>query len=115
VPPKYQVLFWSTEEGVKPVARWMLTLEQKDRVYIGGLLRDLANDGPFCRPKCFKHLEGPLWEIRDLRSPGPGYRVYFGFDGRIVCLVVNSGDKHSQARDIELVKKRLKIKERDLK
>jgi putative addiction module killer protein len=32
---------------------------------------------------------------------GPGYRVYFGRDGRSVIVLLVGGDKASQARDIE--------------
>lgn len=112
---KFRVLFWASTNGEKPVAEWMKGLETRDRVYVGDLLRDLALDGPLARPKAFKHLDGSLWEIRDLRSPGPGFRVYFGFDGDVICLVVSAGDKSSQRRDIELAKKRLSTVERDEK
>ncbi len=105
----YRVLFWANRSGDKPVANWLKDLKKEDRIYLGDLLRDLAIDGPFSRPKVFKHLEGDLWEIKDKRSPGPGFRIYFGFNGsEIVCLVVNAGSKKSQDRDIELAKKRLK-------
>lgn len=104
----YSVVFWENENGEKPVAKWLKDLPQKDRKYLGDLLRDLAFDGPSSRPKVFKHLESVLWEIRDLRSPGQGFRIYFGFDSSTLCLVVASGDKGSQDRDIELAKKRLK-------
>lgn len=109
----FRVLFWVSATGEKPVADWMKTLESKDRIYLGDLLRDLAMDGPLARPKVFKHLEGGLWECRDLRRPGPGFRVYFGFDGHVICLVVAAGDKSSQRRDLELAKKRLRMSEGD--
>ncbi len=107
----FRVLFWVSETCEKPVAEWMKGLETRDRIYLGDLLRDLAIDGPLARPKVFKHLVGALWECRDLRSPGPGFRVYFGFDGRVICVVVAAGDKSSQRRDIELAKKRLRMTE----
>ncbi len=75
---------------------------------MAGLFRDLANDGPGSRPKVFKHLDRELWEIRDLRSPGPGFRVYFGFDGKVIVVVVAAGTKDSQQRDILTAKERLK-------
>ncbi len=103
----FKVIFWQTEQGDKPVAQWLSSLPQKDRDYLGHIFFDLAMDGPFSRPKVFKHLKGLLWEIKDLRSPGPGYRIYFGFDGDVICLVVNAGNKSSQVRDIKLAEKRL--------
>ncbi len=107
----FRVLFWGSESGDKPVADWMKSLETRDRIYVGDLLRDLAFDGPLSRPKVFKHLLGSLWECRDLRRPGPGFRIYFGFDGFVICVVVAAGNKNSQKRDIELAKKRLRIME----
>jgi putative addiction module killer protein len=104
----YSVLFWKSSNGHKPVADWLKSLSTKDKVYLAGLFQDLAKDGPSSRPKVFKHLDGCLWEIRDLRSPGPGFRVYFGFDGSTFVVVVASGTKDSQSRDIELAKERLK-------
>ena len=103
---RFEVLFWETEDGDKPVADWLKTLSLEDRVYLGDIFYDLAMDGPSSRPKVFKHLEGPLWEIRDLRK-GAGYRVYFGFDGEIICIVVNAGSKRTQSQDTKLAKKRV--------
>jgi putative addiction module killer protein len=104
----FSVLFWVNESGHKPVADWMRVLPLKDRLYLAGLFRDLANDGPESRPKVFKHLEGSLWEIRDMRSPGPGFRVYSGFDGNTIVVVVAGGTKDSQQRDIVTARERLK-------
>ncbi|WP_397601944.1 type II toxin-antitoxin system RelE/ParE family toxin [Silvanigrella sp.] len=105
----FRVLFWANSNGEKPVAKWMKALKKEDQIYLADIFRDLANDGPLSRPKVFKHLEGDLWEIKDKRSPGPGFRIYFGFNGSdIICLVVHAGSKKSQDRDIELAKKRLK-------
>ena len=96
-----------SENGRKPVAEWMRDLPLEDRKYVGGLLRDLAFDGPMSRPRYFKHLDQELWEIRDLRQ-GAGLRIYFGFDGHSICIVVHAGDKSSQSRDIKLAKQRLR-------
>lgn len=104
---RYRVKFWMDGSGEKPVAKWLKGLPDKDKEYLGGLLRDLAFGGPFSRPKIFKHLEESLWEIRDLRSPGPGYRIYFAFVENVIILVVSSGNKSSQQRDIKQAKLRL--------
>jgi putative addiction module killer protein len=109
VEPRCRVVFWVGPNGEKPVAQWLKSLPERDRLHIGGLFRDLAFDGPSSRPKVFKHLEGSLWEIKDRRHPGPGLRIYFGYDGVQIVVVVCAGDKSTQDRDIELAKKRLKI------
>lgn len=89
------------------MAKWLNSLEEKDKEYLGDLFFDLAVDGPESRPKVFKHLEGLLWEIKDKRSPGPGYRIYFGFNDNVICVVLHAGYKSSQERDIKLAHKRL--------
>jgi putative addiction module killer protein len=104
---RYKVIFWQTDKGEKPVAQWLNALPVKDQEYLGNIFFDLAHDGPLSRPKVFKHLDGQLWEIKDKRSPGPGYRIYFGFDGDVICLVLHAGDKGTQDRDIKLAQKRL--------
>lgn len=35
---------------------------------------------------------------------GPGYRIYFGHDGNILIILLCSGSKKSQKKDIELAK-----------
>ena len=37
---------------------------------------------------------------------GPGYRVYFGYDGPEVMILLAGGTKKRQAKDIEMAKKR---------
>jgi putative addiction module killer protein len=38
---------------------------------------------------------------------GPGYRVYYAPEGKVVVLLLCGGDKGSQRRDIELAKRYL--------
>ena len=39
--------------------------------------------------------------VHELRLDfGPGYRIYFGQDGKIVVILLCGGDKRSQQRDI---------------
>lgn len=39
-----------------------------------------------------------VWELRV--HAGPGYRVYYGEEGRVLVILLCGGDKHSQKKDI---------------
>ena len=42
-----------------------------------------------------------------------GYRIYYGFHGKLIIVVVAAGDKTSQDRDIKVARQRLlQIKKR---
>ena len=44
-----------------------------------------------------------VWEARIMF--GPGYRIYFGREGRLVILLLLGGDKSSQAGDIRMAQR----------
>ena len=67
--------------------------------------------------RCIRRLEagnfGAAKPLRDgvceLRMDfGPGYRVYYGIDGRTVVILLGGGDKRRQAHDINAAAARWK-------
>lgn len=46
----------------------------------------------------YRPIRGGLFEMR--LHFGPGYRVYFGYDGVEIVLLLLGGDKSSQSEDI---------------
>jgi len=51
-----------------------------------------------------KSVGGGVYELKI--DYGPGYRVYFGYDGPKVVILLAGGTKKRQERDIETAKKR---------
>ena len=41
-----------------------------------------------------------LFELRDHRQTGPGYRLYFCWEGNTIVILLGAGDKDSQEHDI---------------
>ena len=85
--------------GKEPFKEWFdkfdITTRSKIRAYID---RVALGGGK----KNVKHLGQRVFEIKI--DFGPGYRVYFGEDGKTIILLLIGGDKSSQKRDIKKAK-----------
>ena len=82
-------------DGVDPITDWLAGLRDKAtqaRMRIRLLRIEGGNLGD-CEP-----VGDGVFELRI--HMGPGYRVYFGRHGRTVVLLINGGDKSTQASDI---------------
>ena len=76
---------------------WMEALKDRDgRAKITARLRRLAMGNP----GDVKSVGGQVSELRV--DHGPGYRIYFTRRGVTVALLLCSGDKRTQAKDIKL-------------
>lgn len=49
-----------------------------------------------------KALGGGVYELR--LDFGPGYRIYFGYEGRTIVILLCGGDKSTQQQDIKKAK-----------
>jgi putative addiction module killer protein len=83
-----------TETGVSPYRKWFDTLDPQAAATVTIALERLA-DGNSSRVKAVS--EG-VSEIRIDR--GPGYRIYFGWDGKALVVLLGGGTKRRQQRDI---------------
>lgn len=91
-----EVDYYGTEDGKHPFRDWLFSLKDSegrhkiktriDRVILGNL------------GSCEPVGEG----VMELKiNFGPGYRVYFGQVGNKIVVLLNGGDKGSQAKDIK--------------
>lgn len=98
--PVFQVFYYQTVEGKRPVEEWLAELRADKsaraaiQVRIDRIERGLLGD--------WKSVGGGVHEQRV--DYGPGYRIYFGRDGQTVIVMLCGGCKSAQGRDIRLAK-----------
>ena len=96
--PKDVVAFRAAD-GRVPFEEWLDDVNDKKAVarILARLARVRQGNLGDCKPVG----EG----VSELRvDHGPGYRVYFGQDGRTLVVLLCGGDKRTQDRDIRLAK-----------
>lgn len=101
----WKIEYWkSSDTGNNPVKKWLtkLTVEQVDAVFLQ--LSRLENAGNELELPHSKALGKGLFELREMQY---GYRIYYGFHGKLVIVVVAAGDKTSQDKDIKIARQRL--------
>lgn len=84
------------DNGFKPAVEWINTLDAQTSMRIVQRLDRLAH-GNFgnCKP-----VQGAAGLFELAMDFGPGYRAYYGMDGRTIVVVVCGGDKSTQRRNI---------------
>jgi putative addiction module killer protein len=81
-------------QGASPYQEWFSSLDPQAAAIVTVATERLA-DGNISRVKSIG--EGAA-EIRIDR--GPGYRIYFGWDGKTLVVLLGGGTKRRQRRDI---------------
>jgi len=109
---KHKVLeatFYARSSGKMPVREWLLSLDKKDRIEIGGNIANVEYNWPQGPPKC-KPLENGIFEIRSNVSAGRIARVLFFMDYSNMYLLHGFIQKSRKIakRDLELAKRRTK-------
>lgn len=89
-----EVVEYLDSRGRSPYREWFLSLDAQTAAIVTVAVERLA-DGNTSRVKPIG--EGAV-EIRIDR--GPGYRIYFGWDGKTLVVLLGGGTKRRQQRDI---------------
>ncbi len=101
---RWQIEYWDPKRGKNPIEKWLdkLTREQVKSVSKEiTLLEDAGNELKLPHSKA---LGKGLFELRERRY---GYRVYYGFQGEYIIILLAAGDKKSQEKDITIARERL--------
>jgi putative addiction module killer protein len=101
---QWKIDYWSEKDKKSPVEKWFddLTDDQLEAVTKKvKLLEKLGNE--LKMPHSFP-LKGGLFELREMHY---GYRIYYGFKGKLLIILLTAGDKSSQTRDIRIARERL--------
>lgn len=90
-----QIVFLQLENGKKPVADWLKSLDTKTKMRVLARLTRLeeGNKGDV------KKISDEISELRLFF--GSGYRIYFSEPDKIIILLVNAGNKATQNKDIK--------------
>lgn len=83
-----------TDGGRSPFGEWFDDLDPVTAARVDRYLRRLEA-GNFGAAKA---LRAGVFELR--LDFGPGYRVYFGLDGKTLVVLLGGGDKRRQSADI---------------
>jgi len=93
------VLDYLTAAGRSPYREWFAALrDPKTKGIIEGRINRLRRGQP-------GHVRSVGYGVFELKNYfGPGYRIYYLWDGPAVAVLLCGGDKGSQARDISEAK-----------
>lgn len=93
---EYTLTNYIDENNQEPIKIWLKSLDGSFRKRV--LLRlDRLRSGNFGD---YKKLNDYLYELRF--DFGAGYRIYYTIENKTIILLLNGGDKKSQAKDIKL-------------
>ena len=95
-----QIINFRTQSGSEPFADWLMSINDKvsrakvrafiDRVALGGSRKNV------------EHVGDGVFEFKV--DFGPGFRIYFGEQGRELIVLLVGGTKRRQQRDVDLAK-----------
>jgi putative addiction module killer protein len=93
---------YETEDGSVPVSDWLDELQVQDQASYDRVINfiDRVENGNTSNFK--PEGEGVTALKMDF---GPGYRIYFGQDGKELVILLIGGDKSTQTEDIATAKK----------
>lgn len=100
----WKITYWIDKSGKSPVAEWLKDLDSQHFLAISKEIDALKDVGNSLQMPHSKALGKGLFELRERHYH---YRVYYGFHGKQIVIILTAGNKKSQDKDIKLARKRL--------
>lgn len=102
---KWQIIYWVGTSTKSPLEKWLDKLTNEQLKAIAKEIKILEIIGNELKLPHSRSLGDGLFELRERRF---GYRIYYGFKGNDIIILVAAGDKKSQENDIKIARQRLK-------
>lgn len=97
---KFELRSYVDEHGRAPFEAWLLDIDHGAQAKVTIALTRLQGGNT-------SNVEGVGEGVSELKlNWGPGYRVYFGQDGRTIVILLCGGTKKRQSQDIATAKAR---------
>lgn len=96
--------YWGDKTQKDSVERWLDSLAEQELRSVTKEVRMLQLLGNELKMPHSKSLSGGLFELRERRY---GFRIYYGFHGKQIIILLAAGDKNTQNKDIKKARKRL--------
>lgn len=95
--------FYKTASGDRPVEDFLLGLDTKTLARFRWSIEQLRVRNIQARAPLVKHLDGPLWELREESSTNIYRIIYFVFTGRRIVFLHGFQKKTQKTPDREII------------
>jgi putative addiction module killer protein len=101
----WELKYWCNDEDESPVEEWFGLLNREQFKSVAKELKLLELCGNSLKLPHSRSLKKGLFELRERKY---GFRIYYIFLRNRIILMVHAGDKHTQNKDIDIARERLK-------
>ena len=101
---RWKIEYWSPGKGKNSIEKWLDKLTNEQLKSVAKEVTMLEASGNKLKLPHSKSLGKGLFELRERRY---GYRIYYGFLGEFIIILLAVGDKKGQAKDISIARERL--------
>ncbi len=100
----WHIRYWTDQSGKNIFEEWLSNLSKQEAKIITKKIEKLEFYGNTLKMPHSKALGQGLFELREQVHY---YRIYYGFHGKQIIIVLTAGNKKSQEKDIKIARKRL--------